>query len=146
MIAEELVPHIDKNYRTEATSESRLFMGGSSGGYNAVLTAFKYPGIFSKLAGQSMNIDNPRDKELTDLVSSSEKLPLEFYLHWGRYDIRNTTGLDRAGVNRTFAKVLKEKGYVVHGGEFNEGYAYPSWRTRTDDILEAFFPIKTSMK
>jgi len=146
MIAEEFVPHIDKNYRTEATSESRLFMGGSSGGYNAVLTAFKYPGIFSKLAGQSMNIDNPRDKELTDLVSNSEKLPLEFYLHWGRYDIRNTTGLDRAGVNRTFAKMLKEKGYVVHGGEFNEGYAYPSWRTRTDDILEAFFPIKTSMK
>ncbi|MCH8954000.1 PQQ-binding-like beta-propeller repeat protein [candidate division KSB1 bacterium] len=146
MIAEEFVPHIDKTYRTQTMPESRLFMGGSSGGYNAVLTAFNYPGIFGKLAGQSMNIDNPRDKELTDLVSSSEKLPVEFYLHWGRYDIRNTSGLDRAGVNRTFAKMLKEKGYVVHGGEFNDGYAYPSWRTRTDDILEAFFPIKTSMK
>ncbi len=142
MIAEEFVPHIDKTYRTQTMPESRLFMGGSSGGYNAVLTAFNYPGIFGKLAGQSMNIDNPRDKELTDLVSNSEKLPVEFYLHWGRYDIRNANGLDRAGVNRKFAKMLKEKGYVVHGGEFNEGYAYPSWRTRTDDILLAFFPIK----
>ena len=70
---------------------------------------------------------------------------MEFFLHWGKYDIRNNN-LDRAGVNRKFDALLKEKGYVNHGGEFNDGYGFASWSTRNDDILQAFFPLKKTQK
>ncbi|MCG8608701.1 PQQ-binding-like beta-propeller repeat protein [bacterium] len=145
MMAEELVPFIDRKYRTQANAGSRAIMGGSSGGFNAVLTAFRHPGVFAKIAGHSINIDSPRDKELTDLVSNSEKLPVELFLHWGKYDIRNAN-FSRITVNREFAEVLKEKGYVNHGGEFPDGYGFASWRTRNDDILETFFPLKRTQK
>ena len=145
MMAEELVSFIDKQYRTLAHADSRAIMGGSSGGFISAMTAFLHPGVFNKVGGQSINIDNPRDKELIDLISSSDKLPVEFFLHWGKYDIRNNN-LDRAGVNRKFDALLKEKGYVNHGGEFNDGYGFASWSTRNDDILEAFFPLKKTQK
>lgn len=151
---EELVPFIDSQYRTIADPNARLMMGGSSGGYLSILAALKHPGVVNLIAGQSTNVDAPRGDELRDLIArlsdgqtSTEKLPIQFYLHWGKYDIRDaSTGLDRAAVNAALFKNLKDKGYVVHGGEFNEGYGYASWRARLDDILETFFPIRKTQK
>jgi len=147
MVVEELVPYIDQNYRTIANADARAILGGSSAGSISILTAFKHPGVFNLVAGHSTNFDPPRDAELTELVTKSEKLPVRFYLHWGNYDLRDPhQTLDRAGVNAKFFEMLKQKGYAVYGGPFNEGYGYASWRTRNDDILEAFFPIqKTQM-
>ncbi len=142
---EELVPFIDGKYRTIADPNSRLMMGGSSGGYLSILAALKHPGVVNLIAGHSTNVDSPRGDELRALIVSTEKLPLQLYLHWGKYDIRDSsTGLDRAAVNTTLFKNLKDKGYVLYGGEFNEGYGYASWRTRINDILETFFPMPNS--
>jgi enterochelin esterase family protein len=59
MIAKELVPYIDKNYRTKADPESRAFIGGDEGGYSAFYTAFKYPDTFRMLAAQSAHLFPP---------------------------------------------------------------------------------------
>ena len=45
-IIKELVPYIDKNYRTISSSKSRAICGKSSGGYGSVVLAMKNPEVF----------------------------------------------------------------------------------------------------
>jgi enterochelin esterase family protein len=46
-LLKEIVPYVDKNYRTLATGQYRGIMGKSSGGYGALMTAMRYPDTFS---------------------------------------------------------------------------------------------------
>ena len=46
-LLKEIVPYIDKNFRTLASGQHRAVMGKSSGGYGALMLAMKYPDIFS---------------------------------------------------------------------------------------------------
>jgi enterochelin esterase-like enzyme/outer membrane protein assembly factor BamB len=143
MVVEELVPYIDKNFRTEAKPESRALMGADEGGFSAFFTAFRHPGVFGMVASQSAHLHPPEGDELINMVVSSEKLPLNIYLDWGKYDYRNpAAGFNWVENNQKFAALLKEKGYRISGGQVNDGFDWPSWRARTDRILEAFFPIK----
>ena len=47
---EELIPHIDQNYRTIDSREGRMLEGGSMGGYGAARFGFKYPDLFSAVS------------------------------------------------------------------------------------------------
>lgn len=46
VIIKELIPHIDKTYRTVAKREGRSIEGSSMGGFGAFHLAFKYPDLF----------------------------------------------------------------------------------------------------
>jgi endo-1,4-beta-xylanase len=46
VIIKDLVPHVDKTYRTVANREGRVVQGYSMGGYGAAHLAFKYPEVF----------------------------------------------------------------------------------------------------
>jgi S-formylglutathione hydrolase FrmB len=56
---QELIPFIDKNYRTLAQKESRAITGLSMGGHGAITLATKHPSLFSAAGSMSgvMNID-----------------------------------------------------------------------------------------
>lgn len=58
-ITEELIPHIDKTYRTLAQKESRAISGLSMGGHGAITLSAKYPELFVTAGSMSgvMNID-----------------------------------------------------------------------------------------
>ena len=45
-VIRELVPHVDKTYRTRAEAKYRIIQGMSMGGYGAMLYATKYPKLF----------------------------------------------------------------------------------------------------
>ena len=49
----EIVPHIDRTYRTSAGPEGRGIFGKSSGGYGAITLGMKYPDIFGAVACHS---------------------------------------------------------------------------------------------
>lgn len=55
----ELIPHIDKTYRTLAQKESRAITGLSMGGHGAITLSAKYPELFIAAGSMSgvMNID-----------------------------------------------------------------------------------------
>ncbi len=146
MVADELVPEIDQRYRTLSRADARLIMGGSSGAYSAILMGLRHAEVFAKVAGQSPNLNGGRRAEVIALANETEKQPVEFYLHWGKYDLRNQSELDFPADNTKFFKTLRDKGYSALGGETNDGYGYGAWRTRVDDILEAFFPVRESSK
>lgn len=48
-VSRDLVAHIDANYRTLATAQSRALSGHSMGGYGALKIVMKHPGIFSSV-------------------------------------------------------------------------------------------------
>lgn len=148
MFATELVPMIDKKYRTIAKAESRAFIGGDEGGYAAIYTAFKHPGTFSMVGGQSTHLlAGNGGEEIFTLLDESKKLPMRFYLDWGTYDYRNAGGgFSWIDDNKKLVKLLEDKGYSWTGGEVSEGWGFASWRNRTDKILETFFPLKKTQK
>jgi len=50
MIIEELIPHIDRSFRTHAKCEGRIIEGFSMGGYGAARLGFKYPQLFAAVS------------------------------------------------------------------------------------------------
>lgn len=52
-VVRELVPHIDRTYRTRAAREHRGVVGKSSGGYGAVVLAMRNPDVFGAVASHS---------------------------------------------------------------------------------------------
>lgn len=55
----DLVPHIDKLFRTQDAREGRLIAGASAGGYGAVRFALRYPEMFLAAAALSPAIYQP---------------------------------------------------------------------------------------
>ena len=50
LIIKELIPHVDKTYRTVGTAASRAIEGFSMGGYGAAYLGFKYPDLFASVS------------------------------------------------------------------------------------------------
>lgn len=61
VVIKELIPFIDKNYRTIGTREGRCIEGYSMGGRGATRLAMKYPELFCSLNCQAGNV--PRTSE-----------------------------------------------------------------------------------
>ena len=50
MFVEELIPHIDRSFRTQAKREGRIIEGFSMGGYGAARLGFKHPQLFAAVS------------------------------------------------------------------------------------------------
>jgi S-formylglutathione hydrolase FrmB len=50
MFIEELIPHIDRSFRTQAKREGRVLEGFSMGGYGAARLGFKHPLLFAAVS------------------------------------------------------------------------------------------------
>jgi acetyl esterase/lipase/enterochelin esterase-like enzyme len=53
VVINDLIPHVDKTYRTIAARDGRAIEGHSMGGYGALRLGFKYPDLFSAVTGNS---------------------------------------------------------------------------------------------
>jgi enterochelin esterase family protein len=52
-LVDELVPHVDRTYRTLAARDFRAVCGKSSGGYGALMLAMRHPDVFGAVASHS---------------------------------------------------------------------------------------------
>lgn len=52
-IIKDLIPHVEKTYRTINTRDGRAIQGLSMGGYGALMLAFKHPEMFSSVTAHS---------------------------------------------------------------------------------------------
>lgn len=74
-IVKELIPYVDKEFRTIARRESRMVAGLSMGGFGALKFALKYPQLFSAAGSFSGALDAPlRDADNPFLRPSIEKV------------------------------------------------------------------------
>jgi enterochelin esterase-like enzyme len=89
-LMKELIPFIDKNYRTIASREGRGIDGFSMGGFGALHHAFKFPEFFSAVAsyGGAINLNRPGDhpREFAEKNQDFIRKNLKIRLVYGKSD------------------------------------------------------------
>ena len=131
---EELIPLLDKTFRTDARRESRAVMGQRGGGSAAIFVALHHPEAFSHAAAQSFEFGD-LEEDLT--AASGETHDLALMFHWGHYD-RSVARRDSESV----VEALQENGYRPKTFDSYDGYGWAMWQGRTAEILQALFPLQ----
>jgi enterochelin esterase family protein len=128
-IARELVPSIDRAYKTDPSPDRRAILGVSYGGVNAAYCALTYPEVFHLVAMQSPAFV---DDTIYKGFSSADRLPFKIFL---------STGYPWDFDARTLRDILADKEYDLYYLEVPEGHSWGQWRAQIDDILLYFFRL-----
>ena len=141
-LAEELVPMLEAKYRLSSKPEDRALFGMRSFGMTAMQGLLLLPDVFGKAGLQSVNLGDLTGRAILDrLADGIEGQPL-VYLDWNRYESRNPDrNTDLAADSRRLYEALQQAGVTVSGGEQLDAYGWGGWRSRSDDWLQALFPI-----
>jgi enterochelin esterase-like enzyme len=159
-IADELVPEIDRSYRTATDPESRLITGVSYGGLSAYFIAALRSDVFHNLAAFSPSLwvlDSPQyltspehvegSKQMLPAVNEEAtacggdtgfecpRLPIKIFLTVGLegWDVGDFGGL---------VSKMKQQGYPVEFQKVREGHTWDHWRGLSDEMLNYFFGIR----
>jgi enterochelin esterase family protein len=127
-IARELVPFIDRTYKTEPSPDRRAILGESYGGVNAAYCALTYPDLFHLVAMQSPAFV---DDSLYKAYESTDRLPFKVFL---------SAGYPWDFDARTIRDILEAKQYALLYQEVPEGHSWGQWRAQLDDLLTFLFP------
>ena len=148
MLAEALVPWIDARFRTLPEPGHRALVGSFEAGFAALETGVHHPGVFGKIAAQSVYPLSGGGEQLLALIASRPHARQQrFYVDWGRYDLRRDSDeMHLAAYSRRVRDALRARGYDVAGGESNDGAANLFRAARALDGLLAFFPVDTTRR
>ncbi len=130
-ITTELMPVIDKKYRTSKDPMKRATLGASDGGNIALYLGVNKPEVFGRIAAQSSDVI----PAITSVLQNGTKLNLDFYLDIGTYDIAQLIPMVHA-----LASLLQLKGYSCSFREIHEGHSWGNWKEHLRLPLMQFFP------
>lgn len=135
-VATELVPRIDRDYRTRADRASRAILGTSLGGLFSAYLGATHADTFGLLG-----IHSPAfwvsDPAIYTLV---EQAPM------GAFRVAMTTGTinDTQAAAQRMRGVMTARGHTVIYREVPEGHSWGNWRALVDDVLVPFFPPRAA--
>jgi enterochelin esterase-like enzyme len=137
---EDVVPAIDKRYRTRPSPEFRAVGGISAGATAALSLALHHPDIFGKCMAQSTA---GKLVPLINLARTGPNRPIRVYMDVGRFeaDYYGTNLVDAA---HRIRDALQGHGCVVHYREVNDGHGWNNWRARTREALTFLFGMPVS--
>lgn len=135
-----IIPYIRRHYYVSLEESETAMMGASLGGVTAIQIAFNHSLLIGKCAGFSSAIQI-NEGEIIKRLQQEPVEKIEFYLDCGRYE-GAIKGSDFFKLNKSFAEMLRAKGYNVQWQEFNEGHSWGNWRAHIDDVLKNFFPYR----
>ncbi|MFX1284087.1 MAG: alpha/beta hydrolase-fold protein [Promethearchaeota archaeon] len=131
----EVLPYIDKNYRTSQNRSERGMMGASLGGYISFFVGFNRENLFGLIASQSGYF--PYDL----IFTLGSRVPdTKFYFDIGTFEKSIAGGTDLYTLNKEMNKTMTEKKYSFLYQEINEGHSWGNWRAHLDDILIYLLP------
>jgi len=123
----ELLPHMERRYRTLAQRESRGVMGASLGGLISFYVALSRPHLFSRVGGQSSALHLEEAKIMALLTRVSARTT--FYLDVGRYEPRYLP------THQRMVAMLNTLGHPCLFQQLGSGHNWTSWRTHLKDLL-----------
>ena len=123
----ELLPHLERRYRTLAQREARGVMGASRGGLISTYVALARPHLFSRVGGQSSALHLEEAKMAALLTSFSASTA--FYLDVGKYEPRYLP------THQRIVARLNALGYPCLFQQVAAGHNWTSWRTHLKDLL-----------
>jgi S-formylglutathione hydrolase FrmB len=91
-VVDELVPFIDKNYKTIASREGRAISGLSMGGHGALYLSFKHQDVFGAAGSMSGGVDFRPFPEKWDIKKRLGSIT-EFPDNWDKNTVVNMLGL-----------------------------------------------------
>jgi enterochelin esterase-like enzyme len=137
LMADELVPFIDSNYRTLADAADRVVAGQSLGGLISAYIAYGRPEVFGNAACQSASLFW-NSNEMIQTVSTGAMVNVHWYLDSGT---GSGTSDDNFPVTQQMWEALDSRGYVEsHVTEQNGTHDWPHWAGRYKNIPNTFFP------
>jgi enterochelin esterase-like enzyme/outer membrane protein assembly factor BamB len=135
MLTDELVPHLDKSYRTLTDPTTRGMTGVVGGAGISTYATLKRPDFFGKAATQSF-IFLGNEELLTQLIAEADK-SLDFYIEISSHDLARPT-FSAADDSRKLAELLRARGITVKEQAVTGAPGWGSWRAQTGVILEWF--------
>ena len=128
----ELLPHIDRRFRTLAKAQGRGVMGASLGGLISVHLALERPDLFSRIGSQSGAFFYAGDGIL-DLARGAAA-EQSFYFDVGKYEQRFIPA------NLELVETLKARGCRCFYQELAGGHDWTSWRAHLKELLTFLWP------
>lgn len=129
-VTKELIPTIDKTYKTNPSAAQRALVGTSLGGLCATYFAWKANDSF-----QLFVVNSPAYWVSLSILDNfkTTKIPFQkLYLSSGlQFDGEKDTQL--------FKQILTDKGYNFRYQEINQGHSWGNWKGLVDDWLLYFF-------
>jgi enterochelin esterase family protein len=123
----ELIPQIDRRYRTPAQREARGVMGASLGGLMATYLALSRPHLFAQVGGQSSALFLEQEKLLA--LGEGLSARTRFYFDVGTYEPQFLPA------HKQLVPLLEAKGCPCFFQELAGGHNWTSWRAHLKDLL-----------
>ncbi len=142
MLADELLPRLEHDYRLRAGPEQRAVMGKWRGAVAAAWAALARPDRFGLAALESFGASEEIEPALLALVTHPAASRARFVVNWNRYELRNSRDLDLARQSAHLAGLLRAAGHEVAGGERIDSHGWGSWRAHLGEILAEFVPAR----
>lgn len=143
-LTKELVPFIERQYKTSQKPGDRGISGISAGGSISLLTAITQSNYFTKAAGQSSTITENLLNAVDNIKTHNKETEnLKLYFDVGRYDLLSgaVDQLSFLYLNQMLNKKLNAANVNHHFKIYNDGHQWANWRERTDDILIYLFGL-----
>lgn len=147
MVETEILPFLDEHYRLQEGPQARAHVGFGFLGGSALAMAFRRPDLVAQAGTHSsfMLSEVTADQLLEDLPPGDEAPQLTLYVDWGKYDpYSEIEAWDIPAANRYLYQQLQDRGHRVFGGEHTDGFGWPFWKHRYDDLFGALFPLEPS--
>ena len=129
-ITEELVPAVDRRWRTLARADARAVLGHSRGGLGALNLALGDPLIFGRCVALSPAVN---DTGLLDAIRRSAGAARRFTLVECRYDLR------WRGDVALLREALEAAGHEVTATRINGGHNLGTWRRLLPTLVEGIW-------
>jgi enterochelin esterase family protein len=135
-LAKEIVPWMHKNYSVINNPEYTIAAGFSYGALAACYAALIHPDKFGKVLGQSGGFSwKPEGEDDCFIIrefEKSAKLPVDFYLDIGSFELRWPFVSDAM---KRMTDVLYSKGYNLKFNTFTGGHVLTDWQDTLADGL-----------
>lgn len=142
MLADELVPMLEKHYPLKTSADDRGMLGTRWYGATAMQAVLERPGVFGRAAMLSPNLEHGVRATLFEHIAAGKAKDATLYLDWSRFDDRRRDrGYSFAEEAEALAANLRAGGYAFVGGEVADSTGWGGMRARADRFLEALFPM-----
>lgn len=129
-VGDELIPLIDKTYKTHACPDDRVILGTSVGGINSA-----WFGAVRTQDFHLLGINSPAfNTKVLDRFAAQDWYPFRVYMTTGVFYDTQKQALEMKAI-------LEAKKVDFEYREVNEGHSWGNWRSLLADMLRYFFPI-----
>lgn len=130
-LVKDVIPYIDRNYRTMANKDSRAIAGLSMGGGHTVAATSAHPEVFSYVGVFSMGTAADISDKLEALKKDGVKY---YYVGHGKDD-----PVVKVAQGQNLAAQLEKVGINYHYTESTGGHTWANWRIYLNELAPSLF-------